>query len=49
MIYRTVFLGQNKKRKRGDFEVEELDEASKRKLRRLEERQNMMMEGESSD
>jgi hypothetical protein len=38
MIYRTIIMGQNKKRKRGDFELENLDEASKRKLKRLEER-----------
>jgi len=42
-----VVLGINRKRKRGDFDLENLDDASKRKLKRLEERQNMMMEEDS--
>lgn len=46
-IVNQVILGQNKKRKRGDFDLDTLDDASKRKLRRLEERQNMRLEDDS--
>lgn len=35
-IYQEIILGKNKKRKRGEFELEDLDESSKRKIRRIE-------------
>ncbi len=37
-IWSSVILGNNRKRKRGDVEFEELDEASKKKLKRIEQR-----------
>jgi len=37
-ITNQVIFGMNKKRKRGDFDIDTLDDASKRKMRRLEER-----------
>lgn len=35
-IWSSVILGNNRKRKRGEIEFEELDEASKKKLKRIE-------------
>ena len=40
-IIKEIIFGQNRKRKRGDVDLEDLDEASKRKMRRIEERFNL--------
>lgn len=37
-IFNNVILGNNKKRKRGEIDFEDQDEASKRKLARLMQR-----------
>ncbi len=39
-LFESIFLGNNRKRRRGDVEYDELDEAQKKKLRRLEGRLN---------
>ena len=44
-----MILGNNKKRKRGEIDIEEMDEASKKKLRRMEERQNMLADSDSEE
>lgn len=41
-----MIFGQNRKRKRGEIDIEQIDDASKRKLKRLEER---MMQVEAED
>lgn len=43
-IYQSIFLGQNRKRKRGDIDCDSQDEAMKKKLKRIEDRL-----GEDSD
>ena len=40
-IIKELIFGPNRKRKRGDVDLEDLDEASKRKMRRIEERFNL--------
>jgi hypothetical protein len=37
-LINQVIYGRNRKRKRGEFDIEMLDDASKRKMKRLEER-----------
>lgn len=37
-VYKTMLLGQNRKRKRGEVDLEDLDEDEIRRLRRFEER-----------
>ena len=49
-IMSAVFLGNNKKRKRGDVEdFEDLDEAQKRKIRELERRAEALSGDECED
>ena len=35
-VYSSIILGNNIKRKRGDIDLEEMDEASKKKQKRIE-------------
>lgn len=37
-VYKTMLLGQNRKRKRGEVDLEDLDEDEIRRLRRFEQR-----------
>jgi hypothetical protein len=37
-IFAGVILGNNRKRRRGEVDLDDLDELSKRKLQRIEER-----------
>lgn len=37
-IYQSIFLGNNRKRKRGDVEYDSQDEAMKKKMKRIEDR-----------
>jgi len=46
-IFAGVILGNNRKRRRGEVELDDLDELSKRKLQRIEERQ--MKDSSDSD
>jgi len=46
-IFSSIILGNNKKRKRGEVELDDLDEFSKRKLQRIEERANAMSDADS--
>lgn len=48
-LFSAVFLGNNKKRKRGEVEFEELDEAEKRKIRAIERREQLMSEDEADE
>jgi hypothetical protein len=48
-IYSSIILGNNRKRKRGDVEFEELDEASKKKLKRIEQRIEEEWDGDQND
>jgi hypothetical protein len=48
-IWSSVILGNNRKRKRGDVEFEELDEASKKKLKRIEQRMEQELEDDDDD
>jgi hypothetical protein len=46
----AIIFGNNRKRKRGEVEGLDVDENSKRKMRRLEERGQMLrMQGEGED
>ena len=36
-VYSSIILGNNRKRKRGDIDLEEMDEASKKKQKRIEQ------------
>ena len=48
-IWNSVILGNNRKRKRGEIEFEELDEASKKKLKRIEQRMEQEWDDENDD
>lgn len=49
-IMSAIFLGNNKKRKRGDVEnFDDLDEAQKRKIRELERRAEALDDDECED
>lgn len=48
-IWSSVILGNNRKRKRGEIEFEELDEASKKKLKRIEQRMEQEWDDENDD
>jgi len=37
-VYKSLMLGQNRKRKRGEVDLEDLDEDEMRRLRRFEQR-----------
>jgi len=37
-VFSSVILGNNRKRKRGDIDLDDMDEASKKKLMRREQR-----------
>ena len=45
----AIFLGNNKKRKRGQFDVDDLDDAGKRKLREFERRAGQRSDDEECD
>lgn len=48
-IWSSVILGNNRKRKRGEVEFEELDEASKKKLKRIEQRMEQEWNDDDDD
>jgi hypothetical protein len=48
-IFKSVILGQNAKRKRGQVDLDEMDELSKRKNQRLEERMGNIDSDEEDD
>ena len=48
-IFSAVLLGNNKKRKRGQIDLEDLDEAEKRKLRAIERRGEPMNSAEEEE
>ncbi len=48
-IWSSVILGNNRKRKRGEIEFDELDEASKKKLKRIEQRMEQEWDDEHDD
>lgn len=45
-IYSSIFLGNNRKRRRGDLEIDEMDETDRKKAERFEKRLNESDESE---
>jgi len=42
-------LGQNRKRKRGDVDIDDVDDVAQRKLKRMEERANMLSDDSADE
>ncbi len=48
-VYKSIILGQNRKRKRGDVDIDDVDDVAQRKLKRMEERANMLSDDSADE
>ena len=48
-VYSSIILGNNRKRKRGDIELDDMDELSKKKQKRIEQRLQEDWDDEQND
>ena len=48
-VYKSIILGQNRKRKRGDVDIDDFDDVAQRKLKRMEERANMLSDDSADE